>query len=356
MNDALMKFKEIVEKSQTVSVRVGETMDISKILGGATLHKLLEKLGKVSSFDINLSPKNIKNAAKILLNLREEELSRAPRAKENILVKFDAKILPVKELKYEKEGDLIKIILEGVSGELDTSELKIEKERVPVDLLLLIDPKESETEKFILQNPYKEVVKISARGKNLPLKIMELALLLLDEIPHGAAEALWFLVGEEVKLFHQISKENLEAMLELEKLNLDFGKIVMAREAIFGNSFLRLLGRALARSHYEKEISTTWSVLSKSDFEKTNESSNSTLGVLQNLRALNPCSKFYALLWAAEKENINALVASSDAEKLLGLSSLFATSPASSYFTINSFASFSEAEMKIREMIRKIIQ
>lgn len=358
MSDAFMKFKEIVGRSQTFAVSAGETSDISKILAAATLNTALRKLGKNSGFAYGAVPDDIKKFVSIISG---EEFGGALRQKENIIIKFDSKALPAKELKYEKDGDFIKIVLEGVSAqngeaELDISKIQIEKSVIPVDLLLLIDPKETEIDKILASTPHKEVIKISARDKSASVKIMEIIKTLCGEIPENFKEALWFLIEEEEKINPAPTKEGFAALRELWESGIDREKILRAREEIFTTPFNKLLGRALARSHYEKELSTLWSFLPKSDFLKIGAAGESSLlNVLNKLRALSPQSKFCALLWGSEEKKVSALLASADSQKLGELASFFATSPASSYFSTAPFDSFSEAEIKIRNFIRKVI-
>lgn len=355
-----MKFKEIVARSQTFAVSAGETSDISKILASAILNSALKKLGKNSGLVHSAVPDDIKKFISIILG---KEFNSAFRQKENIIIKFDSKALPAKELKYEKDGDFVKIILEsGMSAsaqngeaELDISKIQIEKLIIPVDLLLLIDPKEAEIDKILASAPHKEVIKISSRDKSASIKIMEIIKALYEEIPENFKEALWFLIEEEEKINPVPTKEGFAALRELWEAGIDREKILRAREEIFTAPFNKLLGRALARSHYEKELSTLWSFLPTSDFLKIGAEESSLLSVLNKLRALNPQSKFCALLWGSEEKKVSAILASADSQKLGELASFFATSPASSYFSTASFDSFSEAEIKIRNFIRKVI-
>jgi len=46
MTEQMQKFKAIVETSDTIAIRIGETNDISKILAGTLLHQAFLKLNK----------------------------------------------------------------------------------------------------------------------------------------------------------------------------------------------------------------------------------------------------------------------------------------------------------------------
>src|SRR3989338_2063251 len=145
-------------------------------------------------------------------------------------------------------------------------------------------------------------------------------------------------------------------------------KILRAKEALFGPSFWRLLGRALARSHFEKEIQTLWAFLPKSDFSAAGgpafgggkgdaQKKKKTVlkKILNELRALRPESRLFALLWEDAPKSISAVIASRDSTMLKNLAVSMSSVPASSYFIANGFSAFSEAEIKIRGLIRRVL-
>ena len=106
MTDSLMKFKEVVEKSKSIAVNTGSTEDISKIFAGILLHQAFLKLGKKSSTDFS-ETETIKSASRVLFGSPLQNFEN----EENIFIKLDVNKLPISELRYEKDGDLLKIIL-----------------------------------------------------------------------------------------------------------------------------------------------------------------------------------------------------------------------------------------------------
>lgn len=357
MNEALEKFKEIVGASETVLLKTGGRADANKALAGAILQKIFSKLGKKSNFAPNEG--SAENIEKFLDELFEEgfiKASGASRLRENILIKLDTEKIPVSELKYEKDGGFLKIILKSEKNSADLSRISVEKETVPADLLILIDTEESEIPDILSANPHKEVVKIGTKEKGLGLKILEIARVFFPEIPDDIRDALWFLLAEENKNNAFPDPNHLKAISELLDLKPDKTKLKHAREILLGKGFYNLLGRALVRSHQEKETETFWSFLPLSDFIKTGQTPAAATNILQELRAqLEGAALFYALLYEESPKNISALVASPDAPRLKALAGLLAATPASSYFFANGFTAFSEAELKLKNLIRRVL-
>lgn len=335
----------------------GKRADTNKILAGAILQKIFSKLGKQASFSLRNGSEE--NTEKFLDELFEEGFVRASDnapLKENILIKLDTEKIPVNELKYERDGKFLKIILKSDKNSADLTNVSIEKEPVPVDLLILIDPEEPEIRHILNANPHKEVVKIGVKEKGLSLKTLEIANVFFPTTPDDIRDALWFLLTEDNKTSYLPDSNYLVALLALLKLRPDQAKLKRAREILLGEGFYRLLGRALARSHKDSDADTFWSFLPFSDFEKTGQKDAAATGILAELRGeARGAALFYALLYEKSPKNICALVASNDAPKLKALAGLFAAEPASSYFFANGFSAFSEAELKLKTLIRRVL-
>ncbi len=348
MNEALEKFKELVCASETVLLATGQRADVNKILAGAVLQKIFSKLGKKTNFQVPSG--SAENTERFLDELFEKGFAKSSGAsalQENILIKLDTEKIPVNELKYERDGKFLKIILKSEKKSADISSISVGKEAVPADLLILIDPQEAEVSGLLAANPHKEVVKIGAKEKKLGKKIMEIAGAFFQAIPDEIKDAAWFLLAEENKT---------GPFPELANLRPDQTKIKRAYEALLGAGFYKLLGRAFARSHKDKETDTFWAFLPFSDFEKTGQKETAATNILAELRAgTRGDALFYALLYEKSPKNISALVASNDNARLQTLAGLLSTEPASSYFFANGFTAFSEAELKLKTLIRRVL-
>ncbi len=370
MSESMRKFKEMADGAETIAVRfgsprsaqseAGKANDIAKALAGALAHQTFLKAGKKSHIDADNLNERTKNCVNALFDENSDAFRQNFEAKENILIKLDTKNFPVSSLKYEQEGDTLKIILESPEAKsFDPKTVSVEKEAVPMDLLLLIDPAEAEVESLLSETAHKNAVKLSTKEKSLAVKSAEILEAFFGEIPDEFKEALWFLAAHEEKTSHPPKKETLALLGRLLDQNLSHEKIKKAKEALRPADFWKLFGRALARSSFEKETATTWAFLPKADFEKTNESEKSLSAILEEMRGLRPESNFFALLWESSTEpavkSVNALLAGNNHAKLKMLAELMNASPASSYFFAKGFATFSEAELKIRGFIRRVL-
>lgn len=360
MTEAVQKFKDLVEKVDTVFIRFGKHANVSKVLAGATLHQAFLKLGKKSDIDLSVVADAYKKTALALSGSRATPFENRVQLKENVFIKLDTKKIPVSQLRYEKEGDIIKIIMEG-QGPVDTAGIRIEKESIPADLLMLIDTSEEDTAGIAAEIPHKEMVRLSSQSQGLSIKCAEIVKTLFENIPEELKESVLFLAQYEENQKILPSKAGLEIIKELVGAGPDEEKLKAAKNALTPPSFWKLLGRALARSADEPEISTTWAFLTKADFEKTGETENAALRLLEKLRSLKSENKFAVLMWESQKSipensrSIEVILGSEDRETLKNLASAFGASPASSYFLVNGFKAFSEAEIKIRSAIRRVL-
>ncbi len=354
MNDAIKKFKEAVEKTSTVAVRTGETADLAKILSAALLHDLFLRLGKRSSLDINNYSGKIPELLKILFpgTVMENNFS----APERILIKLDTKKIPVEELNYEKDGETLKIMLKG-KDILNTEGIIIEKEKEPVDMLILLDTVQAQADKILDLTPYRDVVKITSKDRGLAVKTADIIRSFYPELPKEMRDPLWMLLEEESKESAYLGAQNLALISELGD-SIDRSKISEARDTFFNREFWKTLGRALGRSDFEKELGTHWTFLTKEDLKKTGAGENILISIFKEIRNLRKNPRYFALLWetgGAEQNperNISAMIGGGE-EKIASLASFFGSTPSSNYFFVHGFKAFSEAEIKIRELLRK---
>ncbi len=350
MTESMQKFKEAVLATKTIAVQVGKTKDIGKILTGAALEHAFSKLGKKTSLKIKELDEKTQSFLEIMLDKKLENGKSLP---ENLIIKIDTQKTPVSELKYEREGAVLKIILHG-NDALNISELLMEKESIPVDLLMLIDPAEAEVETLLKETPHKDVVKLTSKEKGLPHKLADILAALFGELPKEFADPLWTLFEREEKQnIFSSPKEILMIKSKLLDLGIDREKINRAKEIFFHQKFWKLLGRALARSEFEANPGIVWTFMPHRDFQKTNQGQDAALNIFEEIRNLRPEGSFFAMLWESSPKVVEALVGGKDIQKLQGIAASLGTALSSSYFFLNGFSNFSEAEIKIRASIRK---
>lgn len=347
MNEALQKFKETLNSSKTVAVRAGNTKNISKILSSYILHLAFWELGKQSSVECGQIDDSTKNFLLILLG-EEQKKFETP---EHTVIKIDTEKIPVSELKYEKVGTILKIILHSPQN-FDPKKIMIEKEKTPVDLLLLVDPEEKEIETILQDSPHKEVVKITSKDKSIPLKTFELVSSIEKNSVEKFKEAFWALLEEE----NEFSKSTISAKKEILELNPDISKITKARNSLKTGGFWKLLGRALQRSELDKDLGTIWTFITWGDIQKTNQTQSAMIPLFNEIKKLHPPEHFLVILWQEETKTIKAILGGEEYQKLKNLASGMGYALSSSYFFAEGFTNFSEAEIKIRSEIKKMIQ
>ncbi|MBI2020970.1 hypothetical protein HYS99_00465 [Candidatus Giovannonibacteria bacterium] len=348
MIEAMQKFKNTLDETETIAIRIGENHDIGKTLVAKILHASFLKLGKKSNLEFDGNTK-ISDFLKVFF---KEENTKLP---ENVLIKLDTKNLPVEELKYEKEGDILKLILRG-NGEIKTENIEIVKEKAAVDLLMLVDTPEKETDEILAETPHKDVVRFSDRPNGIALKTYDMVVTFFGKIPDEFATPFWALFSLEEKKLGETNEELSVIKTNLLKLGADQQKINGAFETLKGLLFEKLLGRALLRSEFEPELKTFWSFLSKKDFESSNETAdNSSFLLLRELENIKPQREFTAFLVEKKPEEISAIISSKNRSSTERAAELLGAEIASAYIFVNGFKTFSEAELKIRSVLKKVL-
>ena len=346
----MQKFKETVMAASSIAVQTGSVADPSKILAAHLLHELFLSAGKKS---VVRTPKVTDNIRAFIDTLLPSS-GQNETEEENMLIKINTDHMPITELKYEKEGAILKIILRG-KNTLDAKHLVIEKEKAPVGLLVLLDPHDDEVDTLLKTTPHADVVRLTSKTKNLFYKVAGIIDAVAGEVSKEFVHALWVLARAEEKQVES-SPELLAIKTRLLDIGVDREKIRAAEEALNGPNFWKLVGRALARSEFEKELGMVWTFLPHADLEKTRAQSEHLFPLFTELRHLRPEGSFLALLYEKTPKSISAIIGGSNIDKTRELATLLGSSLASSYFVLEGFPTFSEIEIKIRTSAQKMLQ
>lgn len=347
MNEAIQRFKEMIGRINYIVVAVGDADNLNKLLSATILHLAFAELGKKSFLAIGVVDEKTKRFIEALCG----DINQSAQ-KERLVIRLDSKSIPVSELQYEKVGDFFNIILE-TDGSLDPSSIKIDRTSAPADLLMLIDPKESELESLCAKIAHKEVIKLNAKDRGIAIKVSEIIFALFDTIPKKLSTPLLCLVAQQEKEPGQNISEIFEIKQKLLKAGADQHKINESRGELLGSAFWKLFGRALSRSEFEKRLGTLWSFLPSVDFQKTGQNASAVIRVFDELRWLRPEANFVALLWEESPKNISAIIGGGDASKLSSLATQMQSLLSSTHFVLKGFETFSQAELKIRSHIQR---
>lgn len=123
----------------------------------------------------------------------------------------------------------------------------------------------------------------------------------------------------------------------------------------------QLIGRALARTHYDENLYSNWTFLKASDFEKTKTEGNKKiiLDIFEKIKGFLQDAKFHFIFWEEEGENqprIFGFVSGKNENSLSFLASSLEAQIQSEYFFTPPFDNFSEAEIAVRKLLKKLIQ
>lgn len=123
----------------------------------------------------------------------------------------------------------------------------------------------------------------------------------------------------------------------------------------------QLIGRALARTHYDENLYSNWTFLKASDFEKTKTKGNkeTIVGIFEKIKSFLQDAKFHFIFWEELKENqskISGFVFGKNENSLNFLANSLGAQIQSEYFFTPPFDNFSEAEITTRKLLKKLIQ
>lgn len=119
---------------------------------------------------------------------------------------------------------------------------------------------------------------------------------------------------------------------------------------------LKLFARMILRARTEPGASVLWSFISREDFTKTDTTSPYIPPLLSLWQKFMPQSRFTVFLWQEkETEQISGLIHSSDELALEHIAHALGARLASDYFVIPPiFSNFTEAEFKIRRLLKEV--
>ncbi|PJE64227.1 MAG: hypothetical protein COU90_03965 [Candidatus Ryanbacteria bacterium CG10_big_fil_rev_8_21_14_0_10_43_42] len=128
----------------------------------------------------------------------------------------------------------------------------------------------------------------------------------------------------------------------------------------WNEAHMKLLGRALLRSHTDEDIDVLWAFLPKEDFEKTETKPSILPSLVEHMSTIITLPSMAIVLWQEEmktkqQDHIKVLIYGSDRE-MLRIISLEAKTPLTNgYLILESYTTFSEAEIEIRKLLKNVL-
>lgn len=334
-------------------------------------HFLLKNALKIALNELGIASRNFPSDGEILkyycdkwssfLNdSGEEEISKS-------IIKIPKKDILIKELSYNENEDFFSLVITPKSGKLIKESLILEESLPEPDVFFcffddihkleyfkskVVIPENSENIILITENNLVS----SEKQKSLTEKITDLLQLLNLNFSPAVINLLFAsLIVETNKFKYYLNKDVFSLANFLISRGAESDEIINVLENQKTDSFVQILGRAAARTHYDEKLNVMWTFLQEADFEKTGNtpSLNLILKLIKDLENIVKSAKSYAFFWQKDTEIWIALK-SLEKEYLTKIARIMELEFKSDYLIIGPFQNFSEAEMKIRETLNKI--
>lgn len=284
---------------------------------------------------------------------------------------------PVKELKYDEDGDYFSLLITVQGTNFNKDDL-IFKETLPKTDSVFYFCRNFDFEKFnqfktLIELPEKEnVVLVEPGGKTAAEEVFEIidALGFDQEILKTShlPTLLFASVFKETNGFKIISSAPFRLAARL----LEVGADKEAAENIFNQDktpvFWQMFGRGLARTAIDQTLQSSWTFLAKKDFEKhrVEPNENFLLNILREIGQTLPKQIFSLMLWQTSpqtdfnpgneiKNEVWATIKSEDAVKLNFLAEELQTKNQNGFLKCGPFKTFSEAEIQLRKALKSAI-
>ena len=175
-------------------------------------------------------------------------------------------------------------------------------------------------------------------------------------IPHLLLASLLI----ETNNFEEWTKEGtLDTASALLKMGADKEAIDQSLGEEGGESFVRILGRAMARTFINKPLKSVWTFISSNDLEKTGNEKPSAAMLYRIIRKISRLTKpqfVFVLLWQAG-ESVSAAIKANDNQKDLSgkIKNFLEAKEDGGFLLCGPYKNFSEAEIKIQETLKKVV-
>lgn len=320
------KIQEIINEAGSIALILDENPKEQEILIREALRIFFQNKG-LAPYLFPENPEEIKNKwSPILNNYKNPSLSS------EISVRFPKNRFNIKEIGYEDDEEflILKILANGNNAK--KNDVLLDVKPVTFDVLICIGSSDTKFENF------KDKIFLTADNKTLAEKVFEIT---GDEV---SADLLFASLLLETNNFKKgVSEGSLNLAHHLLSLgaNKKFIDEVMKKE--FSLSFAQILGRTLARTRLNKSLQSNWAFISKKDFEKAGIK-NADMSLIRRITCeiveIIPRQPTFVTLWEDKENNVWALLTTEEEKNEKEV--------------VGPYKSFSEAELKIQQMLKEI--
>ena len=370
-SEKISKAIELIEKARHIGILLKPDASVDELVSAEVLWRTLETKGK--NLGLIARPTD---AALAIDQLKS--LTRSPTLPREFIISLNTSRAPIREMRYEKEGELLNIILSPSSSSMEESSVSFKKGKTLCDVAILIGVETVESIEiknvepaFFTQTPLINIdvsrenksyadTNLVDQNKVAIAEIIYEFLTALEERPLGKDEATLLLAGlVEKSNGFEPSLTNADLALtfsELLRLGADYSLAKKLARRGAPIELQQLLGRATVRSKKDDGLGILWSFLTPEDFEKTGRNSKDSPSVIKHLEHLFGANRLTTLLFQEKKEYpVQALLAG---EKGL-LDTISAREPGSyqsPYLLLSTpFPSFRDAEEYLSLLLSEVL-
>lgn len=164
------------------------------------------------------------------------------------------------------------------------------------------------------------------------------------------------LIAETAYFKNNLNEKTADFLGDLLRLGADKNKVdIMANNKEI--SFIRLLGRAMARVSPNESLKSLWIFISQQDMEKTgNETADADVfyAIIRKIKELSAPQPFFVLLWQ-KKEDVFGIISTDRAETAEKLKFSLPAENKNGYLRAGPYKNFTEAELKIQNALKEIV-
>lgn len=350
--------KEFIESGNRFLIAAEPSADEATQLAAHALRKVLELKNKDVLSWPTLAPSFQEKFSSILPIEKNFEIPQKIRIR-------IPKTIPLEEMRYDEEGDALYIVL-SPKEPVEPAQLTIEKAPFDVDAAFCFFNDESRFENIAIpvNKPAREKTVYLTRNTRTfaekvhdiyetlndpPLVQKEIATLLFASLIYETENLQTMQSEKTFRLAGSLLAEGAEQML--------IHKIMEEEKAIGKAQFF---GRALARTTCDPGLKTTWTFLALKDFEKTKNipAKELFISLLKKIRLSIEHQPFSVLCYEQNSEGgitrIQTMVFGENKNLLTTLAQRFGVEATNHYFFGPSFHTFSEAETKLKQLLRGV--
>lgn len=358
------QIQEIIEKSKSFALISEEDAREDVLLAKEALKIILEDKGlKVRQFpDL---PKNIENKWSSIL---PEQGDGHFLYSTSIL--FSKNKINIKEISYSDDDEYVSVNIDSKNKEVTKEDVIFKPHQSSFDAAFYFTSKSGQINeeylacllKTVILPKKEDIVIISPNEETISEKIFNISLVAELSTPLENSSIPNLLLASlliETNNFEEKSNEKtLETASNLLKAGADRQIIDNLLSETSGDSFIRLLGRALARTFTNEQLKSIWTFVSLQDLEKTiKEQPDNFLfyRIIRKITRLIKPQPVFVLLWQT-KQGIQVIIRGQNQKNSFKtIIDFLAAKEEKEFLLCGPYKNFSEAEIKIQEALKKVI-